>query len=331
MQLINKTPFAVEAVIMPNINGIDALYTIVKATFNIGKSWTLADEQILPQGGDEYNGDPVCSSLKYATDFHIGKISTDIAIIGTAHSFEHKPVTQLDVGVSLGEIQKVVRVFGDRIWQSGLSTHPEEFVSIPLVYENAFGGIYTSEVGEVLSVEQRNPVGKGHKGKISNSDMHKTALPNIEDPKNLISTMNDMPEPAGFGFRAPHWSPRQQYGGIYDMHWKKNRAPYLPEDFSLKFNSCSHPDLIYPRYLQGGEPVKIVNMRPEGVLDFHLPIINLKGRVRIVRKHDQELKFVLETVIIEPESLTLQMTWKAAVVVNNDATKVNKIQISMGR
>ncbi len=38
-------PFAADTALLPNEKGIDTLYILVKATFNIGEQWTLADEQ----------------------------------------------------------------------------------------------------------------------------------------------------------------------------------------------------------------------------------------------------------------------------------------------
>ena len=40
-------------------------------------------------------------------------------VLGTAHAPENKSVSSLDVGVSVGALQKTLRVFGDRVWQAG--------------------------------------------------------------------------------------------------------------------------------------------------------------------------------------------------------------------
>src|SRR5690625_5122099 len=105
-------------------------------------------------------------------------------------------------------------------------------------------------------------------------------LPNLEDPANLIQSVDDCPEPACFGFRAPNWQPRAGFAGTYDQHWQERRAPYLPDDYNSRFCNAAHPDLIYPGYLQGGEPVEITNMHPEGKLKFTLPYLKLVARDR---------------------------------------------------
>ncbi len=330
MELVNRTPFSALSLLLPNQDGVDTLYTVVKATLKIGKQWTLEEDQIQPQAEDEFWGDPESTSLKYSTDFHIGKQNTDIAVVGSAHSFEEQPVTQLDVGLSVGKLQKVVRVFGDRQWNNGLISRPADFTSMPLIYEHAFGGQYHAG-GELKSLERRNPVGKGYKGKKSTTEMNGSLLPNVEDPGQLISTMHDEPAPAGFGFCAPHWMPRSQFGGAYDEQWQKQRAPYLPKDFSFAFNNSASPGLVYPGYIQGGEEVKLVNMHPSGMIHCQLPVINIVGRLSVVRERQQSLDFNLETLIFEPDQMRVQMTWKARYLANNKASKINKIEIAMTR
>lgn len=330
MQLDNRTPFSAQVSVLPNKDAIDTLYTVVRATFNIGSKWTLCEEQAPAQTDDEYWGDPESSSLKLASDFHIGKASSDIIIMGSAHSFEQKPVEYLDVGVAVGSAKKSARVFGSRKWSEGFIKPVSSFVEMPLIYEKAFGGQDVCE-GSVRSSEPRNPVGMGFKGKRSKSEMNGFELPHIEDPRALITSVFDTPEPVGFGCRAPHWMPRAKLGGTYDQVWEKKRAPYLPVDYSLSFNNSASPGLIYPGFLKGSEPVKIINMHPEGPLSFYLPEIKLNSRVRIIRKPDEVMTFNMETLIIEPDKLKLQMVWRAAHVVNNNASKVNKIELSLSR
>lgn len=330
MQLNNKTPFAVETVIFPNPDGVDALYTTVKASFAIGAQWTLADEQPTPQDADEYWGEPGQTSLKYTTDYHTGKPATDIVVLGDAIVPGGHEVDQLDVGVSVGDVQKVLRIYGDRAWNNGFATKPELFQRMPIVYENAFGGSSIID-GELKSLEQRNPVGKGFKGKTSRENMQGQALPNIEDPKHLIQDMSDTPFPAGFGFCAPHWAPRSGYGGTYDEQWQIECAPYLPFDYSEKFQNAASPDLIYPGFLVGGEKVKIVNMHESGVLDFHLPTIKIGGQLKTANSPKEEMVFNMESVIIKPNKLQLQMVWKSIYVGGNKVSKIRTVDVSLSR
>jgi len=328
MQLNNRTPFSVKNMVSLNEEGMDTLYVIVKASFDIEKHWTLANEQSLPQAADEYWGDPSESSLKYATDFHPGKAATDIIVSGHACAPDCKPVHELDVRVTVGDRQKIVRVFGDRYWHKGLTSPPETFETLPLLYEKAFGGQHILE-GKLKSQELRNPVGKGYQGERSDAEMEGQPLPNIEDPQQLIRAMSDTPTPAGFGFQAPHWQPRVGFGGTYDEHWQQSRAPYLPVDYDKRFQNAAHPDLIYPGFLSGGESVEITHMHPAGTLHFLLPKVKLVGRVKAAQQHS--LHFNMESVIIEPSILQCHMVWKAAHVCYNDAFHIQAIDVDLSQ
>ena len=98
LQLKNKTPFSAQLTLFPNQQGIDSLYIIVKATFIIGQQWTLAEKQIPPQAEDEYwSENPENSSIKKASEIHIGKPATDIIVLGNAHAAEGKKVSHMNV------------------------------------------------------------------------------------------------------------------------------------------------------------------------------------------------------------------------------------------
>ena len=248
-------------------------------------------------------------------------------MIGQACAPQQQPIRQLDVSLSVGQVSKTVRVFGDRVWENGYPSAPKPFTRMPMVYENAFGGIH-SEEGKVIAGESRNPLGCGFRGKRKQADMEGLPLPNLEDPVNLIQHCGDVVAPAGFGYIAPHWLPRLGYAGTYDENWQKKVAPYLPTDFDPRFFNMAHPDLIYPGYLQGGEAVSITGMHPAGPLDFVLPSLRIKADVYLPRSTENP-KFELETLLLEPNQLRMQTVWKAAFPCDKKALKIQQVNVSM--
>ncbi len=329
LQLKNHTPFATDFALFPNEQGVDTLYTMVKATFNIGPQWTLQQVQSPPQKEDVYWGDPLSSSLRFASDFHTGKASSDIIVVGSACAREQQPVRQLDVKVQVGSIAKTIRVFGNRVWNQGLITTPEPFTTMPLVYERAFGG--KDLVGEqVRAADARNPVGCGFVGKKSSSEMSGMPLPNLECPNQLIRDLSDNPTPACFAPIAVSWQPRAGYAGTYDETWQQIRAPYLPSDYQQRFMNSAHPDLQYPGFLQGGESVLISGMHPAGELKFNLPVIKLLNKIHLENKEFSS-GFNLETLLLDPNQLQLSMVWRAAFPCDKKALKIKEITISMMR
>ncbi len=329
LQLQNNTPFAANLSLFPNEEAIDTLYVLVKGTFNIGQQWTLADEQLPPQEGDEYWGEPGESSIKYGSDYHTGKPGSDIVMLGDAFAPDGKEVQQLDVSLTLGQVHKTVRVFGDRHWQNGRISAPQPFSSMAMVYEKAYGGACVVD-GETVTVEERNPIGCGYAGQHTTEEMNGRALPNLEDPNDLIRDLKQQPLPACFGVIAPHWRPRSAYAGTYDDAWKTGRMPYLPEDFDRRFFNMAHPELVYPGFLQGGEPVAITNMHIGGPLHFQVPRVKLSANV-LIAGNSVQLPFNLETVIIEPNKLKLGMVWRAAIQCNKQALKISDIKVNMAR
>lgn len=329
LQLTNNTRFAPAMVVFPNEQAIDTLYLIVKASFAIGRGLTLADEQVPPCQSDVYWTEPNKSSLKYASDMHTGKPATDIIVLGHACAPEQKETTELDVSVTVGSVQKTVRVYGDRVWRDGKMTRPAPFKTMPVVYERAYGGVQVVD-GEVADAEARNPVGRGFAGSRKDRDMNNVPLPNLEDPAQLIRDPDDRPTPAGFGSCAPNWQPRAGFAGTYDDAWRKTRAPYLPRDFDNRFLNTAHPDLIYPGFLQGGEQVTITHMHPNGAIQFDVPQVKLVVHVKIGERVESP-PFRLETLLLEPNQLKASLVWRAALPCDKQVLKISEVAIATSR
>lgn len=330
LQLKNNTPFAAQLALFPDQQGVDTLYIIVKATFNIAQQWTLADEQIPPQGEDEYWGDdPLTCSIKNASDMHIGKPATDIILTGQARAPEGYEVRQMDVDLSVAQVNKTIRVFGDRHWDNGAISSAKPFSAMPLVYEKAFGGIHELN-GNIIAGEARNPVGCGFSGKRKAKEMNGQPVPNLEDPRQLLKHSGDIVTPAGFGFISPNWQPRLAFAGSYDENWQKTQAPYLPKDFDLRFFNMAHPDLIYPGYLAGGEPIRINGVQAKGPLQFNLPVVALMANV-VIKSRTEHPLFNLETLLIETNLLQLSMTFRAALPCDKETLKIREVAINLSR
>jgi hypothetical protein len=328
LQLNNNTPFATEFSLFPNEEGIDTLYLMVKATFNIGSQWSLTNEQPLPIQADEYWGDVETSSIKQLSDFHLGKKSTDIIMNGHAIAPHGKAVNQLDVSLHVGKVSKTIRIFGDRQWNNGYITAPIPFQTMPLVYERAYGGQHILDNDKLI--EQHNPVGLGFVGKRSKTEVDGLPLPNLEDPSALISAIKDTPKPACFAGIAPFWAPRNVFAGTYDQQWQQTQAPFLPDDFDKCFFNAAHADLIYPEFLVGGEQVTITHMHEQGNLTFTLPHVQLKAEVDMADKINN-LTFNCETLLLSPNDLTLSMVWRASLKCDKKALKIKQIKINLVR
>ncbi len=335
LQLVNNTPFQAGIALIPNEQGIDTLYISLKATFKIGRKLTVASEQRSLMQVDEYWGEAGQSSLKYASEMHLLKPSTDVVMIGEAWAPNQRPANQVDVILTVGSVKKSVRVFGDRTWSNGLAgltmTSPIQFEKMPLIYERAFGGIHEADPEKAETVyESRNPVGCGFVGKRQRNEIDGMRLPNLEDPAHLIAKPVDQPPPAGFGFISPAWEPRKSYAGTYDEAWQKKRFPYLPQDFDSRFLNMAHPDLICKDYLKGGERVEVINASPDRILKFKLPVCLVEATVQMTGTVEKP-PFYLETVLIEPGLSTLCMTYRALHVCGKKALGIDQAELTLQR
>ena len=330
LQFKNRTPFAGTITLFPDADGIDTLFAIVKGTFTLGTQLAIAEEQLPVTMGPKYHADPASSSLKLASDVSLMKPSTDVLVLGHACAPNRRLTRMLDVGVAVGGAQHLVRVFGDRVWvRSGpayAATQPEPFELMPLVWERAFGGRDVADSGP--REEPRNPVGTGFRASDGLTPVEGTPLPNLEDPRDPIISWKHQPPPACFAPIPANWEPRRSYAGTYDEAWQTQRAPYLPEDFDHRFLQIAPPALVTPQPLQGGEMVQIIGMRPEGSMEFTLPALCPRIHFHMDGTAG-ERPVMLDTVIIEPTDLRLQMVWRSALPCDKKALKIREVEATL--
>jgi hypothetical protein len=330
----NKTPFALETLFLADEDGQPLLVPVIKATYQIRADGQLsiAEKQAPVNPSGEHWGGPATASYKYEPEIAFIKPATDIVLIG--HAYAPRPgATQVDVGLRVGRMKKVVRVFGDRWWMKSLNTilmtKPLSFDRIALIYERAFGGWDRSDIDpDKHTFDPRNPVGTGF---IKNHEQFKEQrrLPNLEDPRRLIQDISDKPDPIGFGFISPHWQPRAALAGTYDKTWTEQRMPLLPKDFDRRYFNGAPGDQVFPGYLTGNEPVEITNASPGGRISFNLPNIQPpQCRVIIRNRDEQNLQSRLDTVIINTDENLLFLIWRTNLPLQNGPHDVVSVEIS---
>jgi hypothetical protein len=330
LQVLNHTPFAAMLSVFPDPRGVETAYAVVKATFR------FTPEGLLPQvpsqpllTSDVYWGEPAASSLRAAGEIALLKPGTDVLLSGRA--IAPAPDTRVaDVGLLVGPVRRVLRVFGDRQWQRGLGgwriSEPQPWSRMPIQWERAFGGVAPARGKAPAEREARNPVGCGLVAQ-GGDPLEGQLLPNLEDPQALIQSPADRPTPACLAPIAPTWMPRVGFAGTYDEAWTQSRAPYLPRDFDPRYFHVAPPELIAPGFLQGGEPVRLIGFTVGEPLDFTLPQAGLDiafdfdGAQRTGQPQ-------LETVLFEPDAGRMQMLWRCALAVDKRLLKLRNVTVS---
>jgi hypothetical protein len=325
--LNNLTPFAAERAWVRDQDGAEVWIVAVKASFVIQSDGQqiLDLEQSEVSRVPEFTGQPGLSSLLSECDLKHKKTRTDVILRGQAYSPGGKPTKRVDVRLKIGNIDKTLRVHGDRRWKRGLFgirlTRPAPFTRMPIIYERSFGGTdQKAKNPKHHQWEPCNPVGTGFATR--KKHLLGELAPNIEYPRSPYRGRR-RGKPAGFGPIARHWSPRVQLAGTYDEAWEQTRNPLLPSDFDERFYQCAPEDQQVPGFLKGGEVVELYNLTPEGLLSFHVPRVTLGLTTRFYDGTEAVHRTDLHTLIIQPDERRFQMVWHSHLPCHH---KVNQLE-----
>ena len=336
LQILNKTPFQAALALVTDQHGAEKVTVAIKGTFKIPARHgevRLAGEQLPVLYTDEYYGEPGKSSISYPADLVLGKVNTDIGLVGSAHSPGGKPVKRVAASLRVGRLQKSIMITGDRQWKKralmpGFSmTDPTPFTEMPLIYERAFGGIdQTHKNKKKHGWDKRNPIGTGFR--LNGNAVENSIVPNLEDPNHLISHWKDKPPVACYGFIEGSWEPRLKFAGTYDDAWLKNQFPLLPVDFDLRFFNSAPPDLVAKRFLKGGERVQMVNLSKKGVVEFNIPKLEISLMFRLGETRNDQ-KADLWTVVFEPDEDRFYMVWGGSFCVGKQPSRMKYVKVEM--
>lgn len=327
----NDTRFHLASFFQYDTKGQALLVTLVTCTYRMplpqqpsGAPLLCMDEQPPLPLGDEYFGESGQSSLKMEGQAIYGRPGTDIYLTGQAHAPFGRPVTGMMTKVTVGPCKKAVAVIGDRIWQghpkNPTPSRPKPFVSMPLCYENSFGGAAKNKKGAPASYESRNPVGRGwYEGPLTAVGQ---PLPNLEDRDALIKHPGDRPAPVGYGPIYRGWEPRQKLAGTYDQNWIATRAPYWPADLDPLFFSAASPELNSGTPLAGGEPVALEGFSPDGVIHFALPHVSLVLECSFAGNAQETAGFVFDTLALDTDAGSVTLGLRSTVSIQGREAQV---------
>ncbi len=274
------------------------LALVVKRTYTIAPDGTcrfanqqlpVHDDVVLHQDADP----PKVAAPQWDNDLFISKPMTDVILQGSAYCY-HGQTTQTVAELRFADIVRTVAVYGDRRceWQSnGLPafTPPKPFETMPLRYENAYGGQDiaalkkygdpTEESFDFIRPEwqlsttspyhyPRNPCGTGYVIEGERDNMDGLRVPNLEWPNDPLtpnrlvvgSTKDWMrgPLPAGFDWYEQAWFPRSAYIGLVpDYHLPEDGVPEVNQGLSIQ-DLMEPRDLVdqqlHPNFVLGASP-----------------------------------------------------------------------------
>jgi len=332
-----------------NDRGEHVFSVIVKRTYRINGSGPVeragSDAQL--RRIDEYydDGDPEWSTVRHESELAPYKASTDVVVIGKAYAPRGAPTTRMAVGVQVGDRRKVLTVTGNRQcrYRNGyppLFTDPEPFVEMEIRYDRAYGGADDKSLPTIPFLYPRNFRGTGVVLRNVKEAVEGLALPNIEDPQDLIAPdrlfieepdrWHLQPLPQGFGWLQREWYPRSALLGSYPPFidpgtvTAEERMGLLPGDhvalarqsrlppMEARFANGASFGMVFAD-LEGNEPVSLGGMTSDGLLKFTLP-----GQTPAVGLDMgdgvKELPVHLHTVSIRVEDREVDLIWRGAQV-----------------
>lgn len=299
--------------------GKDQLICLFKATYLFDEEGVLscAEQQEPLLLEDVYLGEPGASTLTEAADLSLGRPTTELAIVGSVYPAAGEQGRGL-FRFGVGDLGFEIAAFGERCWQTRLGfpvlSEPEPFESVPLLFENAFGGVDTRHADpDKHGYEARNPIGRGYLLAHSKVDFAEMAVPQLEDPRKLMKTPFDKPEPMCTAFVPPHWEPRKSKAGTYDAAWEQKRKPLLPDDFDPRFCNAVADRQCFPEFAKGDETIELQGLQPvsmnSGGCRLVLPGLQPHCAVNIDAAPDQPVPLRLEKILIHGEKRRLMLLW----------------------
>ncbi|MFD2055364.1 DUF2169 domain-containing protein [Mesorhizobium calcicola] len=317
----NLSPFEAGTHLQPDMDGQEVFVALFSASFDAEEDENAlrpADSQLPILLADVPYGDPVLSSNLHEADIALAKPAAEVILNGTAYAPNGKPTREMQVGLRVGSIRKVLNVVGDRIYDAGGYSAPNPFQTMPVIYERAYGG--TTADGKV---DQRNPVGVGFHHARSADPAVRTQAPNITYPGEPFTSPSDRPRPAGFGPVGRGWKPRIDYAGTYDQVWIDTQWPLPPRDFDPRYNLCSPADQQLSQ-LSGSEDVSVIGLTPDGRWDFRLPRVVAPIHL-IFDDRVEERSFQADTIVIEPDLRRVTLKARLSFVTRRNAPALRGI------
>lgn len=296
---------------------------------------------------DKYydNGDSEWSTVQYEYELAPYKPATDVVVIGKAYALNNKATQQMQVKFQVGNHEKELMVTGDREchYQHNLNpvfSDPKPFTEMEIRYDNAYGGRDEISIPDIPFHYPRNFMGKGVALKNEKEQIQYLALPNIEDPNDLLEPERVVigapekwhlqPLPQGFGWRQRSSYPRAALLGSYPAFTdvgvitQEERMGLLPKDhialakqfrlptYDALFNNGASYGMTFKK-LKGNEKIELTGLTPNGFLSFLLPDEQPEIKLDIGRGA-QQLRSKLHTISIRPDELEIDIIWQGTLV-----------------
>lgn len=230
-----------------------------------------------------------------AFDTGLPKPQGELLVAGHAKAPSGTSVRAMLIEAVVGQLAKRVAVFGDRYWTPAASgfvfTEPQPFTEMKIDLARMYGG----------PDHPQNTLGVGYRATQLLDACQLAPLPNFEDPRRLIHTINEVPPPVGFGPIDLTSRDRAKYAGTFDKAWQETLAPHPPLDMDPRYYCMAPEDQRIRGFFRGDEPLRVNGMTEDAPgYSGYLP--GLRARAFVKRTSNPagffELDMKLDTVLL---------------------------------
>ncbi len=319
----DTTPFRSLGYLVRDRRGAENWVVAVRAVFDIKEDGLLAiAETQQPVRLAPVYTSPDARELAAESDICPFRPKADILVSGIACLPGMASARRFDATLEIGRSIKRAHIQGERILRrKGRRldvSDPAEFGGVLLSWRSSLGRADDAEGNGGCA---HNPLGTGWCDTWDEiPDGGETALPLIENPGSPLIPGQPLPLPHGFGPVQPHWRPRLDHAGTYDEDWQRAQAPLPPGDFDDRFHQAAPEDQQFD--LRGGEPVRLINMHPDGEIAFRLPQIVMEAATRIASERI-DTRFGIISVLVDAKDKTVDITWNTHLPCNGPDTSVH--------
>ncbi|MGO9134542.1 MAG: DUF2169 domain-containing protein [Methylovirgula sp.] len=262
-------------------------------------------------------------------DQGLPKPQGELLVAGHAKAPSGSPTRAMMLEIVLGTIGKRVAVFGDRYWRPGAGgfvfTEPQPFSEMQIDLRRMYGG----------AEHPQNTLGTGYQSVRLLDAQQLAPLPNFEDPRRLIRTIEETPPPVGLGPIDLMSRDKTKYAGTFDKLWQETIAPHPPIDTDPRVYCAAPEDQRIAGFFNGDETLRVNGMTAdEPGYAGRLP--SLRARAFVMRTSAPagflELDMKLDTVLLLGSHRKGVVIFRGAVpVADIDAKDVDTVMLAYER
>lgn len=332
--LHNRTYATVHAEPMLDRHGADVLSVVAKLALAFDRAGQLGLSARPVRLHDEVDGS---GGIRHPSDLAVEKVGTDVGLIGTLIPPDGPAQSQVYCWLRVGTLGKAIHVFGPRVFMNalhGVTPGPAAPLGrTPLISALAYGG--ADDDVTPRSHEPHNPAGRGHAAasrKLIGRPAHQiepAPMPDVIVAAGARSGVVAQAQ-APFAPIAPQWEPRLSLNGTEDSHWRRTRAPVVPEDFDARSESWASAGLWSETPLTGTEPVEMGGFRPGAPVRFLLPGFEPlfhsveRGAERVHPTH-------LDSVLFDLDDGVVELVWRATIVLPLKWARLERVEVLPAR